>query len=91
MKTFFLSCYAGNVAVQTGTTFPIPTSPFGTHPEGTYQVLALLNLGIYSPSGLGGTPIIQVQHLESGETFEFCGDSVAHAVHRASERASERA
>jgi hypothetical protein len=53
----------------------------GSAPTGRYRVVEFEGGSIYSPSGLGGTPVIVGEHIDTGERVEFCGDSVASMLH----------
>ena len=52
----------------------------GSAPAGRYRVIGFEGGAIYSPSGLGGSPVITAEHIETGEQIDFCGDSVARMI-----------
>lgn len=74
-QTLNIACTFGKVSVTIGESFKW----YGVD-SGTYKVLGWSGMvGMYSPSGLGGTIGVMVEN-ENGEKIEWCGDSVAHGV-----------
>lgn len=74
-QTLNLACSFGKVPVTIGETF----NWTGLH-AGTYKVLGWSGMvGMYSPSGIGGTIGVMIED-DKGERVEWCGDSVAHGI-----------
>lgn len=62
----------------------------------TWEVVRLTGVGMYSPSGLGGTPTFDckpigdvpehyLKHAKPDGTVSMCGDSIAGSLARASD------
>lgn len=72
-------------------------------PEGEWEVVRMPTRTMYGPSGFGGTPIFGCKlvsgdmpphyksYVEPDGTIDFCGDSIAAAMHWADRAVSDRA
>lgn len=80
-----LHCHQGSIEAEIG-------DRFGWWDGTEWEIVSLTGERMYSPSGLGGTPIIQCKHLDgklagpmlqytdANGLCEWCGDSVGAAL-----------
>lgn len=79
MNDVVVHCSYGPIRLSVGDTFDIDYN-VGSLVKGEYTIDNFTGVNIYSPSRLGGVTTIWCSG-PSGN-IEFCGDSVAHFIHR---------